>query len=292
MLQGSYVAIVTPFKNKDIDYSAVERLLHHHLDNGTDGILLLGTTGEAPTLASDEKERYIRFCVQKIDGKVPVMMGTGTNNLNHTIAMTARAKSWGVDSALVITPYYNKPTQEGLYQFFKAVEAATDIPIVMYNVPGRTGVNMSAETAIRLANECEGIVALKAASGDIVKASLVVRETSDDFAVLSGEDPLNMPLMACGASGFISVTANVVPDMLHKLWALCSSGDYSFARKLHQQLLELNKVLFIETNPIPVKESLAMMGMIQPEFRLPMCPLLKANRQQLMNVLKSYKLID
>ncbi len=291
MLQGSYVALVTPFKKGAVDYNALENLIDFHLKSGTHGILLNGTTGESPALAGDEKDRMIRFCVQRINGRVPVMLGTGTNNLGHSISATARAKDYGVQYALVITPYYNKPNQEGLYRFFKAVHDQSDIPIVIYNVPGRTGVNIATETILRLAKDCPRIVGLKAASGDLVKASIVARDAGEDFSVMSGEDALNMPLMACGAKGVISVTANVMPQSVSRMAEACANGDFATALKLHRELIEINAAMFYETNPIPVKTALAMMGMIEDEIRLPLAPMSEANRDRLKKVLEDYKLI-
>lgn len=291
MLKGSYVALVTPFKNNEIDYIALENLIEFHLQNATDGILFCGTTGESPALAGDEKERLVNFGLQKINGKAKVMMGTGTNNLSHTIAATARAKEWGVDSALVITPYYNKPTQQGLYLYFKAVAESTDIPIVIYNVPGRTGVNISAETTIRLAHEFENIVGIKEASGDLVQVSQIIHEVPNDFAVLSGEDDLNYPILCCGGSGVISVTANVIPDQVSKLVHLVEKRSFEKAREIHLQLLELNAAMFYETNPIPVKEALHLMKKIEREFRAPMCEIQTGNLEKLKTVLNKYGLI-
>ncbi|RLC50594.1 MAG: 4-hydroxy-tetrahydrodipicolinate synthase [Candidatus Cloacimonadota bacterium] len=291
MLKGSYVALVTPFKNNEIDYNALEKLIDFHIENGTDGILLCGTTGESPALAGDEKERLVRFAVKKIDGKLPVMLGTGSNNVTHTISATARAKEWGADSALVITPYYNKPTQNGLYLHFKAVAENTDIPIVIYNVPGRTGVNITAETTIKLAEEFKNIVAIKEASGDLVQLSKIVRDAPAGFAVLSGEDALNYPILCCGGSGVISVTANIVPGMVHDLVEFTEKSKFTKARELHLKLLKLNNMMFIETNPIPVKESLHLMGLIERELRLPMCKLQDENLEILKVVLNEYKLI-
>ncbi len=291
MLKGSYVALVTPFKNNEIDYNALEKLLDFHIVNGTDGILLCGTTGESPSLAGDEKERLVRFAIKKIDGKLPVMLGTGTNNVSHTISATARAKEWGADSALVITPYYNKPTKHGLYLHFKAVAENTDIPIVIYNVPGRTGVNITAETTIKLAKEFKNIVAIKEASGDLVQLSKIVRDAPACFAVLSGEDALNYPILCCGGNGVVSVTANIVPEMVHELVNLTERSKHAKARELHKKWLKLNNTMFIETNPIPVKESLHLMGKIERELRLPMCKLQDENLETLKAVLKEYKLI-
>lgn len=291
MLKGSYVALVTPFKNNDIDYNALENLIDFHLKNNTDGILFCGTTGESPTLAGDEKERLLRFGLKKINKQIPVMMGTGTNNLHHTISATIKAQEWGVDYALVITPYYNKPTQNGLYQHFKAISENTDIPIVIYNVPGRTGVNISAETTLKLAHEFKKIIGIKEASGDLVQLSHIVKDAPAGFAIMSGEDALNYPILCCGGSGVISVTANIVPAKIHDLVELISKGKIENARELHLELLELNQAMFIETNPIPVKESLHLIGMIERELRLPMCYLQDENLKKLKKVLIKYNLI-
>ncbi len=291
MLKGSYVALVTPFKNNEIDYNALENLIDFHLENGTDGILFCGTTGESPSLAGDEKERLINFGMQKIDGRIPVMLGTGTNNLSHTIAATSRAQDWGVDSALVITPYYNKPTQNGLYLYFKAVAENTDIPIVIYNVPGRTGVNISAETTLKLAHEFKNIVAIKEASGDLVQLSKIVKDAPEYFSVLSGEDALNFPILCCGGKGVISVTANVIPHKVAKMVDSVEKKEFIKARNIHLELLELNMAMFYETNPIPVKEALHLMGKIEREFRLPICEMQSENLEKLKKVLENYKLL-
>jgi 4-hydroxy-tetrahydrodipicolinate synthase len=292
MLQGSIVALVTPFtKNGEIDYTALEKLINWHLENETDGIVLLGTTGESAALASDEKEALLRFCMQRINHRVPVIVGTGTNNLNHTISMTHKAKELGADYALVLVPYYIKPTQQGMFEFFKAVADKTDIPIIMYNIPGRAGVNMTAATTVRIAKACPSIVGIKEASALIMQAAEIVRDAPEGFVCLSGEDGVNMPLMASGFKGTISVTANVLPKLMHDHIAACLAGDYETALKQHLYLLKMNQHLFIETSPIPVKEALHMMGMIENEFRLPMCRLMDSSRATLKETLKEYKLI-
>jgi len=291
MLKGSYVALVTPFKNNEIDYNALEKLIDFQINNKTDGILFCGTTGESPSLAGDEKERLLRYGVKKIDNKVPVMMGTGTNNVHHTISATIKAQEWGINYALVITPYYNKPTQKGLYQYFRTVADNTSIPIVIYNVPGRTGVNIAADTTIKLANDFENIVGIKEASGDLVQLSKIVKNTENDFSVMSGEDALNLPIMSCGGNGVVSVTANILPRKLHDLVELCSQHKYLEALKIHQELININEALFIETNPIPVKESLFMMKMIERELRLPLSFMEDDNLTKLKKVLANYDLV-
>lgn len=291
MLKGSFVALVTPFKGNDVDYNALEKLIEFQIEKGTDGILLMGTTGEAPNIASDERDRMLQFCIQKIDGRVEIMVGTGTNNYHQTISLTKKAERLGVDYALVITPYYIKPTQKSLYEHFKAVADSTTMPIVLYNVPGRTGVNISADTTIKLAKECKNIVGIKEASGDVIQASRIVKDTGKNFSVMSGEDVLNLAMYAVGCKGTISVTANIIPDKVHMLWALCMDNRWNEARKLHEEILELNDIMFVETNPIPVKEALAMMKMIELEIRLPLTLLEEKNRELLGETLKRYKLI-
>ncbi|MCD4829977.1 MAG: 4-hydroxy-tetrahydrodipicolinate synthase [Candidatus Cloacimonetes bacterium] len=292
MIRGSYVALVTPFRDGEIDYNAVEGLIAMHIEQGTHGILLCGTTAETPALAGDEKERLVRFGIQKINGRVPVMVGTGSNNLPRTIAATQQASSWGAGSALVVTPYYNKPTPEGLYQFYRKVHDNTSIPIVMYNVPGRTGCKMSAETALRLAYDCPRIVALKEASGDLVLAMHVIRDAPEGFSVMSGEDALNLPLLAAGARGVISVTANIIPAQIAALCNAAACGEWDKARSLHLAQLDMHAALFVESNPIPVKQALALAGRILADVRPPLAPLSAHRLPGLTNVLRRYKLID
>ncbi len=291
MLQGSYVALVTPFKNGSVDWNALENLITFHLENGTHGILLLGTTAETAALASDEKDALLRFALQKIGDKVPVMIGTGTNNYLQSLANTKKAEELGADSALVITPYYIKPTQNGMYEYFKSIAAKVKIPIVIYNVPGRTGVNMAAETTVRLAKECPNIVGIKEASGNLVQATRIIRDAPEGFSLMSGEDALNMPLMAIGAKGCVSVTANVAPRLMSELITACLNMDFAAAKLQHLYMDRLNELMFIETNPIPAKEALHMMGLIEAEFRLPICRLQDKNREILREGLQAYKII-
>ncbi|MCB5229627.1 MAG: 4-hydroxy-tetrahydrodipicolinate synthase [Candidatus Cloacimonetes bacterium] len=292
MLKGSYVALVTPFKNGGVDYSALEGLLNFHLQNGTHGILLLGTTAETAGLASDEKDTLLRFCLQRLKGKVPVMIGTGTNNLQQTMSNTMKAIELGADSVLVITPYYIKPTARGLYEYYAHIASKADVPIVIYNVPGRTGVNMQPDTIVQLAHDYSNIAAVKEASGSIDQATRIIRDAPAGFALMSGEDALNMPLMAIGGKGCISVTANVVPHLMSTHMQSCMDGDFAQAAIEHRHLQKMNSVMFIETNPIPAKEALHMMGMIDLEFRLPMCPLQESSRLVLQGILREYGLIN
>ncbi|HOQ81020.1 MAG TPA: 4-hydroxy-tetrahydrodipicolinate synthase, partial [Candidatus Cloacimonadota bacterium] len=289
-MKGSMVALVTPFKNNEIDYNALERLLEFHLQNKTDAIVFLGTTAETATLANDEKESLLRFATQRVKGKMPFIIGTGTNNVKQTIINTSRAEHYEADAALIVTPYYNKPTQEGIYLYYKEIVSKTNIPIIMYNVPGRTGCNQSADTTIRLANDFPGrIIAIKEASGDLVQAGKIIKHAPKDFIVLSGEDALNLPLMCIGAKGCISVTANIVPLQMSNMIHAALEGNYEEAKRIHLELIEVNQNMFIETNPIPVKNALAMMGYIDKEVRLPLCDLKAESLITLEKCLKSLK---
>ncbi|MCB5250470.1 MAG: 4-hydroxy-tetrahydrodipicolinate synthase [Candidatus Cloacimonadales bacterium] len=291
-MKGSMVALVTPFKNNEIDYNALEKLIDFHIENKTDVIVLLGTTAETATLANDEKESLLRFATQRLKGKIPYIIGTGTNNVSQTLLNTARAKYYEAEAALIVTPYYNKPTQEGIYQYYSHLAKNVDIPIIMYNVPGRTGCNQSAETTIKLAKEFPNkIIGIKEASGNIVQAGKIIKDAPAGFFLLSGEDAINYPLMCIGAQGCISVTANIVPLKMRNLIHAALDNNHAEARKIHLELLELNQNMFIETNPIPVKNALSMMGLISNELRLPLCDLEPQNFIKLEKCLKDNNLI-
>jgi len=290
MFKGSIVAIVTPFKKGKVDERALGDLIEWHIRQGTNAIVPCGTTGESATLDYKEHDRVIEFTVKAVKKRVPVIAGTGANSTDETIMITKHAKKAGADGALLVSPYYNKPTQEGLYRHYKAVAEAVKIPIVLYNVPGRTAVNVLPSTVARLA-EIKNIVALKEATGDMKQASEVIRLCGDRITVLSGDDFTTLPLLALGGRGTISVTANVMPRLVSDMCALWEQGKFDEARKIHFALEPLNASMFIETNPIPVKTALAMMGKIQEEFRLPLCEMALANREKLKNVLRSYKLV-
>ncbi len=290
MFKGSIVAIVTPFKNGKVDEKALGDLIEWHIKQGTNAIVPCGTTGESATLDYKEHDRVIEFTVKAVNKRVPVIAGTGANATDETIMITKHAKKAGADGALLVSPYYNKPTQEGLYRHYKAVADAVKIPIVLYNVPGRTAVNVLPSTVARLA-EVKNIVALTEATGDMKQASEVIRLCGDRIAVLSGDDFTTLPLLALGGKGTISVTANVMPKQVSDMCALWEQGKHEEARKVHFMLEPLNSSMFIETNPIPVKTALAMMGKIKEEFRLPLCEMAKANKEKLKGVLKSYKLV-
>jgi len=290
MFRGSIVAIVTPFRNGKVDEKALGNLIDWHIKEGTDAIVPCGTTGESATLDYKEHYRVIRFTVEAVNKRVPVIAGTGANATDETIMITREAKKSGADAALLVSPYYNKPTQEGLYRHYKAVADAVKIPIVLYNVPGRTAVNMLPSTVARLA-EIKNIVAIKEATGDMKQVSEVIRLCGDRIDVISGDDFTTLPLMALGGKGVISVSANVAPKLVAQMCRLWEQGKHDEARKIHFHLEPLNAAMFIETNPIPAKTALAMMGKIKEEFRLPLCEMSAANKDKLRGVLKGMKLI-
>lgn len=288
MFKGSMVALVTPFKKGKIDFPSLRKLIDFHLENGTDVIVPCGTTGEAATMSHQEHQSVLSFVVEYVDHRVPVICGAGSNNTEEAISLVRHAKKIGGDGVLVVTPYYNKPTQEGLYRHYEYLAKKVDIPFVPYNVPGRTGISISAETVARLA-KIPNIVAIKEASGNLDLVSQILSECS--ITVLSGEDSLTLPMMVLGAKGSISVTANVVPNLNRQMIHAYLDGDVEESRKLHYRLFALAKVLFIETNPIPVKTALALMGKIREEFRLPLCEISKENRVKVKKVLEGLHVI-
>jgi 4-hydroxy-tetrahydrodipicolinate synthase len=291
MFHGSIVAIVTPFKNGDVDEAALRALIEWHIDSGTHGIVSCGTTGESPTLSHEEHDRVVEFTLEVVGGRAPVIAGSGSNSTQEAIHRTRHAKEAGAYGALLVTPYYNKPTQEGMFRHFQAVAEAVDIPIVLYDVPGRTAAGMKPETVARLA-EIPNIVALKEATGDLRQASDVVGLCPAEFAVLSGDDFVNLPLYSVGGRGVISVTANVAPKDMAELCNAAEEGDWPRARELHYRLRPLNGAMFLETNPIPVKTALSLMGRVSEEFRLPLCPMSELNRAALIQAMKDYGLLN
>ena len=290
MFKGSIVAIVTPFKKGKVDEKALANLIEWHIAQGTNGIVPCGTTGEAPTLDYKEHYRVIEITVKTVNKRVPVIAGTGANATDETIMITKQAKKLGADGALLVAPYYNKPTQEGLYRHYKAVAEAVDIPIVLYNVPGRTAVNILPSTVARL-SDIENIVAIKEATGDMKQVSDVIRLCGDRITVISGDDFTTLPLLALGGKGVISVSANVAPKDVSMMCSLWMKGQHDRARAIHYKTEPLNAAMFIETNPIPVKTALAMMGRIQEELRLPLCEMSSANKDKLRKVLVDLKLV-
>jgi len=290
MFSGSLVAIVTPFRNGKVDERAFADLIEWQIANGTNGIVPCGTTGESATLTHEEHRRVVRLTVEVVNRRVPVIAGTGSNSTDEAVSLTRHAKEAGAEGALLITPYYNKPTQEGLYRHYKAVAEAVDVPLVLYNIPGRTGVNMLPATVARLA-VMKNIVGIKEGSGSVQQASEIAQTCGDRLTVLSGDDALTLPMMAVGAKGVITVTANVAPKEMAQLTASFLGGRLDEARRIHFALSPLFAALFYETNPIPVKEALAMMGKIDSELRLPLCTMGADNRNQLAKVLKEMRLI-
>jgi 4-hydroxy-tetrahydrodipicolinate synthase len=290
MFKGSMVAVVTPFKNGKVDEKALGDLIEFHIKSGTDVIVPCGTTGESATLSHEEHHRVVEFTVKAVNKRIPVIAGAGSNSTSETLELTGYAKKAGADGVLLITPYYNKPTQEGLFRHFSTIADSTDLPIVLYNVPGRTSVNMLPATVARL-REKKNIVGIKEATGDMKQVSEVIRLCGRDFDVISGDDFTTLPLLALGGVGAISVTANIAPADCAALFDAYFAGELDAALKFHYKLEPLHGPLFIETNPIPVKTALAMMGKINEEFRLPLCPMADANKEKLKKALKDYGLL-
>ncbi len=290
MFKGSIVAIVTPFNNGAVDEEKLRELVEFQIAGGTDGIVPCGTTGESSTLDYEEHDRVIRIVVEQVNKRVPVIAGTGSNATHEAIEMTEHAKKLGADGALLVTPYYNKPTQEGLFLHYQAVAKAVALPQILYNVPGRTGVNLLPETVARLA-EISNIVAIKEATGSLQQASEVLALCGDKLDVLSGDDFITFPMMACGAKGVISVVANIMPKEVAALVDAFFAGNMEEARQLHLRLLKISNAMFIESNPVPVKTAVALMGKASDEVRLPLAPMAEGNRAKLAAIMKEYNLL-
>ena len=290
MIQGAIVAIVTPFRNGKVDEEALRRLIEEQIMAGTDGIAPCGTTGESTTLSHEEHDRVIEITVDAVKKRVPVIAGTGSNSTAEALRLTKHAWKAGADAALIVCPYYNRPTQEGLYLHYRAIAEEVPIPIVIYNIQGRTGVNMATETLARLA-EIPNIVGVKEASGSLKQMSDVIHLCGPDFSVLSGDDIFTLGLLAIGGKGVISVISNVVPGDMAGMVDAFAAGDLEKARQLHYRMSPLIDALFIETNPIPVKAALAMMGKIAYELRLPLCKMAEKNHAVLKKVMQDYGLI-
>jgi len=290
MFKGSMVAIVTPFKNGKVDEKALGDLIEFHIKNGTDVIVPCGTTGESATLSHEEHHRVVEFTVQTVNKRVPVVAGAGSNSTAETVELTKYSQKAGANGVLLITPYYNKPTQEGLYQHFKKVTDSVDIPVILYNVPGRTSVNMLPATVARL-REIRNIVGIKEATGDLKQISELIRLCGRDFDVISGDDFTTLPMLAIGGVGAISVTANIIPADAAAMFDAFFAGKMDEALRLHYKMEPLHSLMFIETNPIPVKTALALMGKINEEFRLPLCSMSDGNKDKLKKALKDYGLI-
>jgi len=290
VFQGAMSAIVTPFSRGRIDEKAFRKLIESQVRGGIDGIVPCGTTGESATLTYEEHERIIEITLDAVKGRVPVIAGTGSNSTDETIAFTRHAERAGADAALLISPYYNKPTQEGLYCHYRAVAKEVSIPLVLYNVPGRTALNMLPDTVARL-SEFKNIIGIKEASGSLQQVSEVIEKARKGFMVLSGDDFITLPMLAVGAQGTISVTSNIVPGEVAKMCGAQREGNTKKALRLHYKMQPLNRALFLETNPIPVKSALAMMGAIKEEYRLPLVKMESGKRRALRRVLQEYGLI-
>ena len=292
MFKGAITAIVTPF-NQDgsLDEESLRKLVEFQVKNKIDGIVPCGTTGESPTLNKSEQEKVIEIVIDSSKGKVPVIAGSGSNSTRHAIEMTKRASELGADASLQVCPYYNKPTQEGLYRHFSEIANAVDIPIIIYNIAGRTGVNMETSTLARLAKEHSNIAGVKEASGNISQMMEVISMLPKEFCVLSGDDNMTLPLMALGGKGVISVASNIIPKEMHELCEYAMKGNFEKAKQMHYNLLPLFKGIFIETNPIPIKAALAMKGMVKESYRLPMCEMKAENKEKLRQILKDLKII-
>lgn len=293
---GSIPAIVTPFKkNGDLDLVALKKLIKFQLDGGVDAIVPCGSTGEAATMNEEEYVKVIETVVSEVKGRVPVIAGAGSNNTQKAVHLSKLAHKAGADALLHVTPFYNKPTPSGLVAHFKAISEAVKLPIVLYNVPGRTGSNVAPAVIVRIAREVPAVKAVKEASGSITQMMEIISEVNKngpkDFAVLSGDDAFTLPLIAAGGTGCISVVCNEIPDQFSRIVHLALEGNFSEARSLHYRILDLMNINFIESNPIPVKTALSMMGIIEESFRLPLTPIEPKNREALKKVLKELKLI-
>jgi 4-hydroxy-tetrahydrodipicolinate synthase len=289
---GSIVAMVTPLRDDTIEDDKVRELVDWHVRSGTAGIVVCGTTGEAPTLTAEEQDRVIGLAVEAADGRIPVIAGTGSYSTAVTIARTRAAERAGAAAALVVCPYYNRPTQQGLYEHFRAIAEAVSLPLVLYNLPSRTAVNLEPAVLAKLAQDCRNIIAVKEGSASLDQMSEIVSLCRDRIALLSSDDSLALPCIAVGGRGVISTIANIVPGDVAEMVRSALSGDMAEARAGHRKLFPLAQAAFIETNPIPIKEAMAMLGIIAPELRLPMCRMGESNRARLRVVLEEYGLLD
>lgn len=288
MFKGSYVALVTPFKDGKLDEKTFRKLIEFHIDRGTDGLVPCGCTGEAATLTIPEQKRLVKIAVETSAKRIPVVAGTGSNSTEEAVELTTFAKKAGCDGALVITPYYNKPTPEGQFRHYETIAKKAEFPIMLYNVPSRTGISLSPETVARL-SRVDNIVAIKEASGSSQQVMDILALC--DITVMSGDDSLTLPFMSLGATGVVSVVANIIPGKIHDLVQMYTDGRVETCRNIHFAMLDLCKAMFIETNPLPIKTALSMMGMVNEEWRLPLCEMMPENKEKLKKVLEKYKLI-
>ena len=290
MFKGSMVALVTPFKNGKIDEKAFSGLVEFHIKNGTTALVPCGTTGESATLNYEEHDRVIELTIEFANGRVPVIAGTGSNSTEEAIALTKHALKAGARASLQVSPYYNRPTQKGLYLHFKAIAEAVDIPIILYNIASRTGVNIEPETFVKLA-QVKNIIGVKEASGSLEQMSRIRKACPKEFLLISGDDALTLPVMSIGGVGIISVVANIIPRDVADMCEAFEKGNIKRAGELHYKMLDLIKTMFVETNPIPVKTAMGLMKMIDPQMRLPLCEMLPENKEKLVKALKDYRLI-
>ncbi len=285
--KGTITALVTPFKkNLEIDFDALKKLIDFQIKSRIDSILIAGTTGESPALSNDEKLELISKSIDFVNGKIPVIAGTGSNNTKDTIAFTKKVKEVGADAALIVAPYYNKPTQAGLFEHYKAIAESVDLPQIIYNVPGRTSINIFAETQLRIAEECKNVIGTKEASGNLGQMMEIIKNAPRGFNVISGDDALTLPAISIGAIGCVSVLSNFAPVEFGRMIHFALDGKYEQAKKIHYSLLDLMNLNFIESSPIPVKYVLAQMGFIKEILRLPLVTLQSQNKTKLTNALK------
>nr|CRH07919.1 Dihydrodipicolinate synthase [Candidatus Magnetococcus massalia] len=290
MFKGVYTALITPFRDRNVDHAALARLIEQQIEGGVHGLVPCGTTGESATMSHDEHKEVIREVVKRVDGRVKVVAGTGSNCTEESKDLTRFAEDVGADGALLITPYYNKPTQEGLYQHYRQVAESTQLPIVLYNVPGRTAVDMQLETVVRL-SEIDNVVAIKEATANMERASQINKACGDTLTLISGDDATFLPLLSVGGEGVISVVTNLAPRMMRDVWDLWQAGRANDARIAHEALLDLNGLLFCETSPIPVKAAAEMMALCSEEMRMPLTPMTAGNRAKLKQALVDLQLV-
>ena len=288
MFRGTFTAVVTPFRNGAVDFAALEKLIESQIASGITGIVAVGTTAESPTLTHDEKHEIIERTIKIAKGRCQVIAGAGTNSTRDSIEAAKFAEKAGADGALLVAPYYNKPSQEGLFRHFKAIADATKLPVMLYNIPGRCGVDIGPDTVLRLAHECRNIVSIKEASGSVDRVAELRRRLPEKFTILSGDDGLTLPFMSVGAVGVVSVASNLFPTELCSLVRACESGDFKSAEHLHRKMGAVFKDLFIEPNPVPVKTALAWRGAISFEVRLPLCEMTEANQVRLRKTLEEF----
>lgn len=291
MFKGSIVAIVTPFRDDKVDEKKLRDLIEFHIQNGTSGIVPCGTTGESATLSFEEHDRVIEITIEQVKKRIPVIAGTGSNSTQEAIMLTRHAAKAGADASLQVSPYYNRPTQKGLYGHFKAIAESVNIPLILYNIASRTGVNIEPETIAKLAQDCKNIAGVKEASGNLEQMSRIKQLCGQNFELISGDDSLTLPVLSIGGTGVISVVANIVPKDVANLVAEFEKGNLKKTQEIHYKLLPLIKAVFLETNPIPVKTAMGLLGMCEPDLRLPMCAMSPENEEKLRKALKEYGLL-